>query len=34
VLPALVTIILAVAGVSWQRSNIAKWTQMLPVGRE
>src|ERR1700676_895377 len=31
VLPLLVTIILAIAGVSWQRSNIAKWTQMLPV---
>jgi hypothetical protein len=31
VLPPLVTIILAVAGVSWQRSNIAKWTQMLSV---
>jgi hypothetical protein len=31
VLPLLVTIILAVAGVSWQRSNIAKWTQMLSV---
>jgi len=27
VLPALLTIVLAVAGVSWQRSNIAKWTQ-------
>jgi hypothetical protein len=26
VLPALLTIVLAVAGVSWQRSNIAKWT--------
>jgi hypothetical protein len=34
VLPPLVTIILAVAGVSWQRSNIAKWTQMLSVGRD
>jgi hypothetical protein len=31
VLPLLVTIILAIAGVSWQRSNIAKWTRMLPV---
>ena len=27
VLPALLTIVLAVAGVMWQRSNIAKWTQ-------
>jgi len=34
VLPPLVTIILAVAGVSWQLSNIAKWTQMLSVGHE
>src|ERR1700692_664945 len=34
VLPALVTIILAVAGVSWQCSNIAKWTQMLSVGSD
>ena len=34
VLPPLVAIILAVAGVSWQRSNIAKWTQMLPVDRD
>jgi hypothetical protein len=32
VLPLFITIILAVAGVSWQRSNIAKWTQMLSVG--
>jgi hypothetical protein len=31
VLPLLITIILAIAGVGWQRSNIAKWTQMLPV---
>ena len=31
-LPSLVTIILAVAGVIWQRSNIAKWVQMLPAG--
>jgi hypothetical protein len=34
VLPSLVTIILAAAGVSWQLSNIAKWTQMLSVGRD
>jgi hypothetical protein len=34
VLPSLVTIILAVAGVSWQRSNIEKWTQMLSVDRD
>jgi hypothetical protein len=34
VLPLLVTIILAVAGVSWQLSNIAKWTQMLSVGHD
>jgi hypothetical protein len=34
VLPSLVTIILAVAGVVWQRSNIAKWAQMLTVGRD
>ena len=27
VLPALLTIVLAVAGVIWQRSNIAKWTK-------
>ena len=27
VLPAILTIVLAVAGVSWQRSNIAKWTK-------
>lgn len=31
-LPALLTIILAVVGVSWQYSNIAKWVQMLPKG--
>ena len=34
VLPSLVTIILAVVGISWQLSNIAKWTQMLSVGRD
>ena len=34
VLPSLVTIILAIAGVSWQRSNIAKWVQMAPMGRD
>ena len=27
VLPAILTIVLSVAGVSWQRSNIAKWTK-------
>ena len=32
VLPSLVTIILAVVGISWQLSNIAKWTEMLSVG--
>ena len=32
VLPSLVTIILAVVGISWQLSNVAKWTQMLSVG--
>src|SRR6202166_3698526 len=34
VLPSLATIILAVAGVSWQRSNIAKWVQMAPISRD
>jgi hypothetical protein len=34
VLPSLVTIILAITGVSWQRSNIAKWVQMTPKGRD
>jgi hypothetical protein len=34
VLPALLTIVLAIAGVSWQYSNIAKWIQMLPMGRD
>jgi hypothetical protein len=33
VLRALLTIVLAIAGVSWQDSNIAKWIQMLPMGR-
>lgn len=32
VLPSLVTIILATAGISWQRHNIAKWVQALPTG--
>jgi len=32
--PALVAMILAVAGVSWQYSNIAKWIQMLPMGSD
>jgi hypothetical protein len=34
VLPASLTIVLAIAGVSWQYSNIAKWIQMLPMGRD
>jgi hypothetical protein len=34
VLPALLTLVLAVIGLSWQFSNIAKWTQMLPMGRD
>lgn len=34
VLPSLITIILAVAGVSWQCSNIAKWNQMLSVDHD
>lgn len=34
VLPPLVMIILAVVGVSWQLSNIAKWTHMLTVGHD
>jgi hypothetical protein len=34
VLPSLATIILAVAGVSWQRSIIAKWVQMAPISRD
>jgi hypothetical protein len=33
VLPSLVTIILAVVGVSWQLSNTATWTHMLSAGR-
>ena len=33
-LPSLVFIILAVVGVSWQFSKIAKWTQMLIAGRD
>ena len=33
VVPALLTVILAVAGVSWQYSNIAMWIKMLPMGR-
>lgn len=33
-LPSLITIILAFAGVSWQLSNIAKWTQMLSTNRD
>jgi hypothetical protein len=34
VLPSLLTIILAVLGMSWQLSNIAKWTRMLSAGRD
>jgi hypothetical protein len=34
VMPALLTVILTVAGVSWQYSNIAKWIQMLPMGSD
>jgi hypothetical protein len=34
VLPVLLTMILAVVGVSWQCSNIAKWNQMLPASRD
>ena len=34
VLPSLVTIILVVAGPSWQRSNITKWAQMEPADRD
>jgi len=33
-LPSLITIILAFAGVSWQLSNIAKWTQMLSTSHD
>jgi len=33
-LPSLIFIILAVAGVGWQFSNIAKWTQTLIAGRD
>jgi len=32
--PRLLTIILAIAGVSWQYSNIAKWIKMLPMGSD
>lgn len=34
VTPALVTTILAVAGVSWQYRNIAKWIQTPPMDRD
>jgi len=34
VVPTLLAMILVVAGVSWQYSNIAKWIQMLPMGRD
>ncbi len=34
VLPALLTLVLAVVGLSWQFSNIAKWSRMLPMGRD
>lgn len=33
VMPALLTIILTVVGVSWQHSNIVKWTQVFSMGR-
>jgi hypothetical protein len=33
-LPALLTIVLAVVGLSWQFSNIAKWSRMLPMGSD
>jgi len=32
VMPSLVMIILAAAGISWQRHNIAKWVQALTTG--
>ena len=32
-LPALITLVLAVAGVFWQYSNLAKWIQVLPLER-
>ncbi|MET0720092.1 MAG: hypothetical protein ABWY64_04565 [Tardiphaga sp.] len=32
-LPALITLVLAVAGVFWQYSNLAKWIQVLPLDR-
>ena len=32
-MPSLITIILAAAGISWQRYNIAKWVQALPTDR-
>ena len=32
-LPALITLVLAVVGVFWQYSNLAKWTQVLPLDR-
>jgi hypothetical protein len=34
VLPSLVAIVLAVAGVIWQCSNIAKWVQLAPTGHD
>jgi hypothetical protein len=33
-LPALLTIVLAVVGMSWQYANIEKWIQLLPMGRD
>jgi hypothetical protein len=34
ILPSLVTIILVVAGPSWQRSNITRWAQAEPADRD
>jgi hypothetical protein len=34
VLPALLTIVLAIVGVGWQYSNIAKWNRMLAMSRD
>lgn len=34
VVPAVLTIVLALVGIGWQYSNIAKWVQMLPLGRD
>lgn len=34
VLPALLALVLAVAGGAWQYSNIAKWMRIVPTGRD